>query len=139
MPDRLCPDYSTIALFRTKNRRALLKVFRLFVWLCAEVHPRGTGRAYIDGTAIRAVSGMDATAGMVRSGRGGLKVCCSAQTATESESNRSVGFNATDHSGGMNLMHDTQKEARRKPGAWRSPPQGQRERKGHRKPPAGRL
>ncbi len=58
--EKLCPDHNTIALFRAKNRKGLLKVFKLFVRICAEMKLCSTKRACIDGTTIKAVNGMDA-------------------------------------------------------------------------------
>ena len=196
--EKLCPDHNTIALFRAKNRKALLKVFKLFVRICAELKLCGTKRACIDGTTIKAVNGMDTAtslelsrkkleytrkqlalvekylsgldendkieqgslnqpfaldidpnnlpepqtlrdriafheenirkmeemgetqltftdpdARMMPSKRGGLKVCYNVQTATDPESHMITGFEVTNHSNDMNLMHETANEARR--------------------------
>ena len=62
--DKLCPDHNTIAIFRALNLKALLKVFRLFVRLCAELGLCGKDRVCVDGTTIKAVNGMDAATSM---------------------------------------------------------------------------
>ena len=48
--DKLRPDHNTIAIFRAMNRKAVLKVFRLFVRLWAELGLCGKDRACVDGT-----------------------------------------------------------------------------------------
>lgn len=62
--ERLCPDHNTIAIFRAVNRKALVKVFKLFVRLCVELNLCSSGRVCVDGTTIKAVNGMDAATSM---------------------------------------------------------------------------
>ncbi len=61
---KLCPNHNTIALFRAMNRKALLKVFKLFVRMCVEMGLCGKKRVCVDGTTIKAVNGMDAATSM---------------------------------------------------------------------------
>jgi len=61
--ERLCPDHNTIAIFRAVNRKAPMKVFKLFVRLCVELNLCSSGRVCVDGTTIKAVNGMDAAHG----------------------------------------------------------------------------
>ena len=62
--ENLRPDHNTIAIFRAMNRKAVLKVFRLFVRLCAELGLCGKERVCVDGTTVKAVNGMDAATSM---------------------------------------------------------------------------
>ena len=62
--ERLCPDHNTIAIFRAVNRKALVKVFKLFVRLCVELGLCSGNRVCVDGTTIKAINGMDAATSM---------------------------------------------------------------------------
>ena len=54
---KLTPDHNTIADFRKDNARALRRVFRTFVHLCADLRLIGGKQVCIDGTKIRASNG----------------------------------------------------------------------------------
>ena len=55
--NRLCPDHNTIADFRKENRKALKKVFLVFVRACKEMKLMNAETLCLDGTTIRAVNG----------------------------------------------------------------------------------
>ena len=55
--NRLCPDHNTIADFRKENRKALKKVFLVFVRACKDMKLMDAGTLCLDGTTIRAVNG----------------------------------------------------------------------------------
>ena len=55
--NRLAPDHNTIADFRKENRKALKKVFLVFVRACKDMKLMDTGTLCLDGTTIRAVNG----------------------------------------------------------------------------------
>lgn len=55
----LKPDFKTIADFRSDNRAAFKKVFRVFVILCRRLDPFGRELLAIDGTRIKAVNNKD--------------------------------------------------------------------------------
>ncbi|MCR4707131.1 MAG: transposase [Clostridiales bacterium] len=55
--NRLRPDHNTIADFRKENRKALKKVFLVFVRACKDMKLMDAGTLCLDGTTIRAVNG----------------------------------------------------------------------------------
>ena len=55
--NRLCPDHNTIADFRKENRKALKKVFLVFVRACKDMKLMDAKTLCLDGTTIRAVNG----------------------------------------------------------------------------------
>ena len=55
--NRLAPDHNTIADFRKENRKALKKVFLVFVRACKDMKLMDAGTLCLDGTTIRAVNG----------------------------------------------------------------------------------
>jgi len=55
--NRLCPDHNTIADFRKDNRKALKKVFLVFVRACRDMKLMDAETLCLDGTTIRAVNG----------------------------------------------------------------------------------
>ena len=55
--NRLCPDHNTIADFRKENRKALKKVFLVFVRACKDMKLTDAETLCLDGTTIRAVNG----------------------------------------------------------------------------------
>ena len=55
--NRLCPDHNTIADFRKDNRKALKKVFLVFVRACRDIKLMNAETLCLDGTTIRAVNG----------------------------------------------------------------------------------
>lgn len=55
--NRLCPDHNTIADFRKDNRKALKKVFLVFVRACRDMKLVEAETLCPDGTTIRAVNG----------------------------------------------------------------------------------
>ena len=55
--NRLHPDHNTIADFRKENRKALKKVFLVFVRACKDMKLMDAETLCLDGTTIRAVNG----------------------------------------------------------------------------------
>ncbi len=55
--NRLAPDHNTIADFRKDNRKALKKVFLVFVRACKDMKLMDAETLCLDGTTIRAVNG----------------------------------------------------------------------------------
>ena len=55
--NRLAPDHNTIADFRKENRKALKKVFLVFVRACKDMKLMDAKTLCLDGTTIRAVNG----------------------------------------------------------------------------------
>ncbi len=55
--NRLVPDHNTIADFRKDNRKALKKVFLVFVRACKDMKLMDAETLCLDGTTIRAVNG----------------------------------------------------------------------------------
>ena len=55
--NRLCPDHNTIAYFRKDNRKALKKIFLIFVRACKDMKLMDAETLCLDGTTIRAVNG----------------------------------------------------------------------------------
>lgn len=55
--NRLVPDHNTIADFREENRKALKKVFLVFVRACKDMKLIEAKTLCLDGTTIRAVNG----------------------------------------------------------------------------------
>ena len=55
--NRLRPDHNTIADFRKDNRKALKKVFLVFVRACKDMKLMDAETLCLDGTTIRAVNG----------------------------------------------------------------------------------
>ena len=56
---KLSPDHKTIAVFRSKNPKALKKVFRDFVKLCQRLDLYGCELVAIDGSKFSAVNSLD--------------------------------------------------------------------------------
>ena len=54
---RLCPDHNTIADFRKDNRKALKKLFVVFVSACKDMKLLSATEICLDGTTVRAVNG----------------------------------------------------------------------------------
>ena len=50
--NRLCPDHNTIADFRKDNRKALKKVFLVFVRACRDMKLLNAGTLCLDGTTL---------------------------------------------------------------------------------------